>query len=130
MVVDSFLRHWVTVLAVAEEGVPPRAASMEVFKRDVQIFLAYLYADDSVVAPMQVIRLQRYFDTLIDSFDHVGLCTNMDKTVIMACHPCRALGGHSMGAYRLRMTVEVHYFRYRLRLRVRCTDCDLDLTTG
>ena len=38
--------------------------------------------------------LQGAFSALVAIFDRVGLQKNVDKTVIMACHPCRAGSGN------------------------------------
>ena len=42
--------------------------------------------------------------------NRVDLCINVYNTVIVACQPFRALGGHSAKAYGLQMTEEVHTY--------------------
>ena len=74
---------------------------MEGFGRDVQRLVDYFYADDGALVFTWVTRIQRYFDTLTDLFDHVGLRTNVTKMVIMPCQSCCALGSHLSEAYRL-----------------------------
>ena len=51
----------------------------------------------------------------MDLFDRVSLRTNVAKKVIMACQPCRALGGHSLEVYGLRMTDDGHNYGEWLR---------------
>ena len=41
VVVDEFLRHWVTAMVVKEEAVEPSASGMENFGRDVQPLAEY-----------------------------------------------------------------------------------------
>ena len=48
------------------------------------------YADDGMVVSSEPAWLQGAFSALVAIFDRVGLRTNVNKTVIMACHPCRA----------------------------------------
>ena len=49
--------------------------------------------------------LQGAFSALVAIFDRVGLQTNVDKTVIMACHPCQAgSGNRTTKGYRRRIT--------------------------
>ena len=51
--------------------------------------------------------LQGAFSALVAIFDRVGLLTNVDKTVSMACQPCRAgYGNRSAKWYRPRVTGE------------------------
>ena len=89
MVVDALLRHWVTVVAELEEAAPMGAAITEGFKRYVQRLETYFYPDYMPIVSMRETRLQKDFDTLTELFNCVGLRTNVAKTVIMVCQPCR-----------------------------------------
>ena len=60
----------------------------------------------------------------------MGICTNVAKTVIIACRPCFALVGHSEEAYVIRITGERISFQYRICQRVCCPNCNLDLAVG
>ena len=50
-------------------------------------FLAVFYADDGMVGATYPQWLQGAFSALVAIFDRVGLRTNVDKTVSMACQP-------------------------------------------
>ena len=122
VVLDAILGYWVTVVTASEEAAPPGLANTEVFIRGVHRLEEYFYADDRLLASTWETFPQRDFDTLLKLFDRVGICTNVAKTFIIACHPCSVLGGHSVEAYRLHMTGEGLYFQYRIRQSVRCPD--------
>ena len=64
------------------------------------------YADDRVVASTDPVWLQTTFDMLMGIFNHVGLKTNVCKTVGMVCQPCRAVGVRAKEAYKHRMMGE------------------------
>ena len=56
--------------------------------------------------------LQGAFSALVAIFDRVGLQTNVDKTVSMACQPCWAgSDNRTAEGYRRRVTGEGKYFR-------------------
>ena len=60
--------------------------------------------------------LQGAFSALVAIFDRVGLQANVDKTVSMACQPCRAgSGNRTAEGYRRRITGEGKSFRERQR---------------
>ena len=60
--------------------------------------------------------LQGAFSALVAIFDRVGLLTNVDKTVRMACQPCRAgSGNRTAEGYRRQITGEGKSFRERQR---------------
>ena len=101
LVVDAVLRHWVSVVVVSEEVVPPRVAYMKGFGRYVQPLVAYFYPDKTIIVPMRVTYLQLDFDSLAELFGHVLLRTNVAKIVSMSCQPFYALGWHLTEAYRL-----------------------------
>ena len=56
------------------------------------------YADDGMVVSPDPAWLQGAFSALVAIFDRVGLRTNVNNTVSMACHPCRAGSGNTMVA--------------------------------
>ena len=127
MVVDAVLWHWVAVVAMAE-GTAKQI--IEGFGRDIQRLTSYFYANDGLLASTWAHRLHRSFDVLTDLFEQVGLCTNVVNTVSMACRPCRAIGGHSVEAYGLRITREELTYREIIHLLLRFPDSDADLVTG
>ena len=55
------------------------------------------YANDGMVGASDPAWLQGAFSALVAIFDRVGLRTNVDKTVSLACHPCRAGTGNRTG---------------------------------
>ena len=80
MVVDTVLRHRISVVVEAEgEAVP------EGFGWDVQHMAAYLYVDDGLLASKWVAKIYRVYNVLTEIFDRFGLRTNVSKTVSMAC---------------------------------------------
>ena len=75
--------------------------------------------------------LQGAFSSLVDIFDRVGLLTNVDKTVSMACQPCRAGSGNkTTDGYRRRVTGEGISYRERQRERVPCVECGVEIAAG
>ena len=76
VVVDAFIRHWVTVVDPTEDG-------MERLGLQIRDLVWYLYADDGLVTLTQPERLQRAFDVLTGLFDWVSLRTNKRNTVSM-----------------------------------------------
>ena len=100
VVVYAVLQNWVTVVSVMEGKAEPET---EGFGQDIQWMVAYLYAYNRILVLTWATWLQRLFNILMGLFEWVGLRTKMRKTVIMACQPCRTIGGHSMEAYGLRM---------------------------
>ena len=92
MVVDSVIRHWVTVAMPTEAGTGGLGLT-------IIDLVVYLYAYDGLLTSTHLERLQRVFDVLASLFGRVGLRTNMAKTVGMVCHTCHAPGGMSEEAY-------------------------------
>ena len=77
------------------------------------------YANDGMVGASDPAWLQSAFSALVAIFDRVGLLTNVDKTVSMACQPCRAGSGNQTAeGYRRRITGEGNSFQERQRERV------------
>ena len=65
--------------------------------------------------------LQGVFSALLAIFDRVGLLTNVNKTVSMACQPCRAgSGNRTVEGYRRQVTGEGLSSREWQRERVAC----------
>ena len=63
------------------------------------------YSDNGMVGASDPAWLQGAFSALVAIFDRVGLRTNVDKTVSMACHPCQAgTGNRTTEGYRQRLT--------------------------
>ena len=59
------------------------------------------YADDGMVGASDPEWLQGAFSALLAIFYRVGLQTNVNKTVSMACQPCRAgTGNRTAEGYR------------------------------
>ena len=72
--------------------------------------------------------LQGAFSALVAIFDRVGLRTNVNKTVSMACHPCRAgYGNRTTAGYSRRLTGVRKTFKERQRERVACGDCGTEI---
>ena len=86
VVVDTVIRHWVTV-------VTPTEAGTGVIGLTIIDLAAYFYANDGLVTSTQPERLQRAFDVLTSIFNQVGLRKNTEKTVDMLFQPCHATGG-------------------------------------
>ena len=75
--------------------------------------------------------LQGAFSALVAIFDRVGLQTNDDKTVSMACQPCRAgSGNRTAEGYRQQITGEGNSFQERQRERVACGECGAEIAAG
>ena len=84
VVVDTVFRHWLEGLKTAKEEKGAKGGGH---------FLAVFYTDDGMVGASDPTWLQGAFSALVAIFNRVGLQTNVDKTVSMACQPCRAGGG-------------------------------------
>ena len=75
--------------------------------------------------------LQGAFSLLVAIFDRVGLQKNVDKTVSMACQPCRAgTGNRTAEGYRRQITGDRNSFRGQQRERVACGECGAELAAG
>ena len=65
---------------------------------------AVFYADNRMVVSSDPAWLQGAFSALVAIFDRVGLRKNANKTVSMACHPCRAgFGNRTTAGYSRRL---------------------------
>ena len=97
VLVDAVVRHWIEGLITdtEEKGDTGREGRHQ---------LAVFYADDGMVVLSDHAWLQGAFSALVAIFDRVGLRTNVDKTVSMACHPCWAgTGNRTTESYSLRL---------------------------
>ena len=71
MVVDTVIRHWVTVVVLGgQEG------TGQGLGESIQTLAALFYANNGLVASLEISRLQGAFDFLMCLFDQVGLRTN------------------------------------------------------
>ena len=94
-------------------------------------FWAVCDADDGMVGVSDPAWLQGAFRALVAIFDRVGLQKNVDKTVSMACHPCRAgSSNRTAEGYRRRITGDGNSFREQQRERVACGECGAELASG
>ena len=80
MVVDAVIQHWVT-------GVVPMEARAEGLGDTIQELVLLFYAYYRLVALPWIDRLQREFKVLTDLSSRVGLRTNVQKKLSMACRP-------------------------------------------
>ena len=77
---------------------------------------AVFYADDGMVVSSDPACLQGAESALVAIFDRVGLRTNVNKTVSMACHLCRAgSGNRNTAGYSRRLTGVGKTFKERHR---------------
>ena len=84
--------------------------------RDGQHQSAVFYANDGMVVSSDPAWLQGAFSALVDIFDRVGLRTNVNKTVSMACHPCCAGSeNRTTAGYSRRLTGVGKTFKERQR---------------
>ena len=75
--------------------------------------------------------LQGAFSALVAIFDRVGLQTNVDKTVSIACHPYWAgSGNRTAEGYRRRITGDGNSFRGQQQERGACGECGAELAAG
>ena len=89
------------------------------------------YADDGMVVSLDPTWLQGAFSALIAIFDRVGLQTNVNKIVSMACHPCQAgTGNRTTAGYSQRLTGVGKTFKERQRERVACRECGTEIAAG
>ena len=86
VVVDAVVRHWLDGLRTDNDEREAEGGKGH--------FSAVFYADDGMVRATDPQWLQGAFSALVAIFNRVGLQTNIDKTVSMACHPCRAGTGN------------------------------------
>ena len=112
VVVDAVVRHWIEglVTETEEKGDTGREGHHQE---------AVFYADNGMVVSSDPAWLQGAFSSLVAIFDRVGLQTNVNKKVSMACHPCRAGPGNlTTAGYSRRLTGVGKTFKERQRDRV------------
>ena len=89
------------------------------------------YADGGMVVSSDPAWLQGAFSALVAIFDRVCLCTNVNKTVSMACHPCRAGSGNRTAAgYSRRLTGVGKTFTKKQREIMACGECGTVIAAG
>ena len=81
VVVDAVVRHWI-------EGLVTETAEKGETGREGRHQSAVFYAKDGMVVSSDPAWIQGAFSALVAIFDRVGLRTNVNKIVSMACHPC------------------------------------------
>ena len=98
VVMDAVFRHWI-------EGLVTETEEKGETGREGRHQSAVFNADDRMVVLSDPAWLQGAFSALVAIFDRVGLRTNANKTVSMACHPCRAgSGNRTTAGYSRRLT--------------------------
>ena len=98
VVVDAVVRHWI-------EGLVAETAEKGETGREGRHQSAVFYAENRMVVSSDPAWLQGAFSALVAIFDRVGLRTNVNKTVSMACHPCWAGAGNwNAAGYSRRLT--------------------------
>ena len=75
----------------------------------------FFYTENGMVASTDPGWIQTEFDMLTVIFDQVGLKTNSNKTVGVACHPCWASGVCADEAYTRRVTGAGRIYKERQR---------------
>ena len=104
VVVDTLVRHWVTLmLEIAEERVS--------HGQEGRHHNAFFYTDDGMVTSLYPQCLQGASSTLVGLFGRVGLRNNVSNTVEMFCRTCHAAGTQSEAVYRTQMTREVSSYQ-------------------
>ena len=110
VVVDAVVRHWI-------EGLVAETADKGETGREGRHRSEVFYADDGMVVSSDPAWLQGAFSALVAIFDRVGLRTNVNNTVSMACHPCwPGAGNRTAAGYSRRLTgVGKHLLKGRER---------------
>ena len=117
MVVDAVVQHWI-------DGIVDEAEGKGETGREGRHQFAVFYADDGMVVSLEPAWIQGAFSALVAIFYRVGLRTNVNKTVSMACHPCRAgAGNRTEAGYSRRLTGLGKTYAERQRERVVCGEC-------
>ncbi len=83
ILVNAVAREWVRQLR--EESELEEAAITEIMAA----YFAIFYVDNAYLASWDPELLQRALDILVNLFTHVGLETNVKKTLTMICMPGR-----------------------------------------
>ena len=123
VVLEVVVLHWVAVTMEWLED--PGERGQEGMHQD-----ALFYADDGMVASSDPRCLQGAFDTLVSFLNRVGLQTNVEKTVDMACRPYQEAGNQSEVAYGRRIMGEALTNRERQKGRVQFRECREEMAAG
>ena len=124
VVVDAVLRQWI-------EGLITETEEKGETGREGRHQSAVFYADDGMVVLSDPAWLQGAFSALVAIFGRVGLQTNVNNTVSMACHPCRAgTGNRTTEGYRRRLTGVRRTFKEMQREIVACGECGAEIAAG
>ena len=115
VVVDAVVRHWVTMTLEEAEKRGKRG-------KEERNQAALFYADGGMVALSDPCWIQWAFNALVSLFEHVGLRTNLGKTVSMVCRPCQAVGNQLEEAYGRKMMGEGPTYRERQKETVECRE--------
>ena len=99
VVVDAVIQHWVTVVVDPQEG-----ARQEGIVTPIQTLLDLFYAQNGLITSPKSAFLQGTFGALMGLFDRVGLGTNKENTVSMACMTCHTPHAWSMEARNRKVT--------------------------
>ena len=83
---DAVVRNWLEGLKADKEEKGAKGGGGH--------FSVIFYADDGMVGATDPKWLQGAFSALVAIIDRVGLQTNVDKTVSMACQSCQAGSGN------------------------------------
>ena len=90
VMVDVVVWHWLDVTVEGAEDIGQEGRHQN----------SLFYADNGMVALLDLRCLQGAFSTLVGLFDRVGLWTNVGKKVGMVYHPCQTAGTQLEVAYR------------------------------
>ena len=115
VVVDTVVRHWVTVMV---EGSEEQGERGQEGRHQNSLF----YLDNDMVALLYPRWLQGAFSTLVGLFNGVGMWTNVGKIFSMVFCPCQAAGTQSEAAYRIWMTGEGPPYREQQKVWVQCRE--------
>ena len=123
VVMDAVIRHWVAMAAATEEGIDGLNLS-------IQDLVAYFYSDNGLIASTQPERTHQALNILTGLFDKVGLRTNTEKMMSMACQTCHTPVIMSVEAYE-RLTTGIGPTFWELqRMQVQYTECRVEVATG
>ena len=78
---DAVICHWVKAVAAIE-------TCTEGLGLSIWYLALYFYADNGLITSTQPERLQWVLNILSGLLDRVGIRTNKQNMVSMACHPC------------------------------------------
>ena len=123
VVLDAVVCHLVTLVVEEAEKRGERV-------REGRHKAALFYTDDGMLVSSDPRWLQWAFNALVGLFEHVGIHTNVGKTVSMTCRPYPAAGNQSEVAYGRKTTGEGPTYCKRQKERVKCGDCGKGMAAG